>query len=112
VAAISMLVGAVGLGTLVLVEATPLVLASIFLFSAGMTSYTPVMQAYLMDRFPDSQMGGNFGAVKTIYTTLGSVGPLYLGYMASTTGYSVAFGSLIVALLASAAISGLVLRSE
>ncbi|MEF8827446.1 MAG: MFS transporter [Halovenus sp.] len=112
VAAISNLVGAAGLCTLIFVEATPLVLASIVLFSAGMSSYSPVMQAYLMDRFPDSQMGGDFGAVKAMYTTLGSVGPLYLGYMASTAGYPIAFGSLVGALLASATISGLVLRSE
>lgn len=112
VAAVSMLVGAIGLCALILVTAVPLVITSIFLFSAGMTSYTPVMQAYLMDSFPDSEMGGNFGAVKTIYTTLGSAGPLYLGYMANTAGYSIAFGSLVGALLASAVISGLILQPK
>lgn len=111
VAAGSMFLGAIGLCALIFVTTSPLVLASVFIFSAGMSSYTPVMQAYLMDNFQDSEMGGDFGAVKTMYTTLGSAGPLYLGYMADTAGYSIAFGSLVVALLAGAVISGFVLRS-
>ena len=112
VAAGSMFVGAIGLCALIFAANVPLVLVSVFLFSAGMSSYTPVMQAYLMDSFRNSEMGGDFGAVKTMYTTLGSLGPLYIGYMAETAGYSIAFGSLVAALLAGAAISGFVLREE
>lgn len=112
VAAISVLVGAMGLAALVVAEATPVVFASVFVFAAGMSAYAPVMQAYLLDGFTASDMGGDFGAVKTVYTALGSVGPLYLGYMAGTAGYSIAFATLVVGLVCSAVVAGVILEDE
>lgn len=111
IAALSMLVGGVGLAALVVAGSTPLVLVSIVVFAGGMASYAPVMQAYLMDSFPVSDMGGDFGAVKTVYTALGSLGPVYLGYMADTVGYATAFWTLVGGLVVSAGIVGYAVRS-
>jgi len=112
VAAASLLVGAAGLAALVVAEGTLVVFACVFVFAAGMSAYAPVMQAYLLDSFTGADMGGDFGAVKTVYTALGSLGPLYLGYMADTAGYSTAFWTLVVALLVGAAVVGVRLDDE
>ena len=98
VGASALAVGAVGL--LLLLATTPplLVLAGIALFAAGMSAYAPTMQAYLMDLFAEETIGGDFGAIKTIYTTVGSLGPTYVGFVAGQTGYVTAFGGFVLAL--------------
>lgn len=91
-------VGAVGLIT-VLATMSPIpVLVGIVLFAAGMSAFAPTMQAYLMDLFTEETIGGDFGAIKTIYTTVGSFGPTYVGFVAGQAGYVTAFGGFVLAL--------------
>jgi MFS family permease len=67
-------------------------------------AFTPVLQAYLMDIFPESSKGGDLGAFKTVYEGLSSVGPTYVGVVAGLWSYALAFTGFLVCLAASAVI--------
>jgi len=51
-----------------------------------------------MDLFPDDSLGGDFGASKTVYTGIGSLGPTYVGVAAAHFSYTAAFAGLTVML--------------
>lgn len=94
-----------GLSVLVLTTAVPVVFFAIMLFAVGIRAYPPVMQAHLMDIVPDENTGGDFGAIKTVYTLIGSSGPLFVGFVAGNSSYDVAFGGLLASLVLSIGIS-------
>ncbi|MFW5903227.1 MAG: MFS transporter [Halolamina sp.] len=99
-------VTAVGLGALsltaVVLSTTPLVAtAAVVLFAAGLMAYPPVMQAYLMDTFPDESAAGDLGAMRSVYIGLGALGPTYVGVVADAFSYDVAFAGLVGTLLLS-----------
>lgn len=104
VAVSSLLLGFLGLVGLLLAEHTALIFAGIVVFSAGLMSFPPVMQAYLMDLFPDESMGGDLGGMRTLYIGVGSLGPTYVGYVGGAANYTVAFAGLTVCLLGGAGI--------
>lgn len=80
------------------------IVTGIVLYAAGLMAFTPVLQAYLMDIFPQATKGGDLGAFKTVYEGLSSLGPTYAGVIAGIAGYTVAFGGFLACLAASAAI--------
>ncbi|MFC6614674.1 nitrate/nitrite transporter [Halopenitus salinus] len=92
--------GAVGLSVLYVAESTPLVALGAALLAAGITGYPPVLNAYLMDNFPDTSMGGDYGAARSILILFGSAGPVYIGYLAEGYGYNLAFLALFPFFLA------------
>jgi MFS family permease len=102
VAGVAALVSLVGLAVLVLAGSFALVVAGILLYAAGVMAFTPVLQAYLMDVFPESNKGGDLGAFKTVYEGLSSLGPTYVGVVAGLAGYTLAFAGFLVCLLVSA----------
>lgn len=67
-------------------------------------AYPPVMQAFLMDAFPDGSMGGDLGATRTVYIGLGSLGPTYVGFVAGRASYVTAFSGLLACLVVSAVV--------
>jgi predicted MFS family arabinose efflux permease len=80
----------------VVLSTTPLVaLASVTLFAAGLMSFPPVMQSYLMDAFPDDSAGGDLGATRTMYIGVGALGPTYVGAVADVVAYDVAFWGIV-----------------
>jgi MFS family permease len=91
VAAGMLSVGMVGLGGLLLAGTAPTVVGSVLVFALGMRGFPPVMQAFVLDVFPDESMAGDFGALKTIYTGFGALGPAYIGFVADQWGYTVAY---------------------
>lgn len=99
VAAGALLVSAIGLAGLLLVSATALVFASVVVFALGIRSYPPVMQAFVFSRFSADSSAGDFGALKTVYTGIGSLGPLYVGFTASSFGYDSAFSGYAILLV-------------
>ncbi|MFA9518591.1 MFS transporter [Halopenitus sp. H-Gu1] len=109
VAASALLLGLVGLTGVLIVENTTLLFASIGVFAAGLMSFPPVMQAYLMDVFPDESMGGDLGGMRTVYIGIGSLGPTYVGFVAGIASYTAAFAGLVGCLLVSA---GLIVAYE
>lgn len=102
VAGIATLVSFLGITSLLLAETLPLIITAIGLYAAGLMAYTPVLQAYLMDIFPDESKGGDLGAFKTIYEGLSSLGPTYVGVIAVTADYTTAFTGFLVCLAISA----------
>lgn len=108
--------GALGLATLGLVgllaaDSPWLVMVGIVLLAAGLMAYPPVIQAYLMGLFPNTNLGGDFGAFKSVYTGVGSLGPAYVGFVAERASYATAFAGLIVCLVAGVAITLWLMRA-
>ena len=85
-------------------SSTVLVAVAVVAFAAGLMAYPPVMQAYLMDAFPDGSMGGDLGATRTVYLGFGSLGTTYVGFVAERADYATAFTGLLACLLVSAAL--------
>ncbi|MEF8830198.1 MAG: MFS transporter [Halobacteriales archaeon] len=104
VAAGALALGLVSLSTVLVAEATAVVAVAVVGFAAGLMSFPPVMQAYLMDVFPDASMGGDLGGARTVYIGLGSLGPTYVGFVAGTAGYVPAFAGLGGLLLVTAVV--------
>jgi len=86
----------------VLLAADPAVTAgAVLLFAAGLMTFPPVMQAYLMDSFPTESMAGDLGAMRTLYIGVGSLGPTFVGAVADVRGYTPAFAALVGCLVLS-----------
>lgn len=104
VAGAATLASIIGLTVLVVAGSFPTIVAGIVLYAAGLMAFTPVLQAYLMDIFPDENKGGDLGAFKTVYEGLSSLGPTYVGVMAGIGSYGIAFSGFLVCLAGSAVI--------
>ena len=100
-----------GIGLVYIVVATGVipVLVGVGVFAGGLMPFPSAMQAYLLDIFPDSGIGGDFGVFKTIYTGFGGLGPVYVGSAAGYTNYTLVYLSLLSCLVVTALIlSGIV----
>lgn len=104
IAGVGVVLGAIGIITLLAGQSLGSVALGIAGFALSKSVFPPVMQAHLMDVFPDASMAGDLGASRTVYIGLGSLGPAYVGYVAGQLSYPAAFGGFVVALLASGAI--------
>jgi MFS family permease len=89
----------IGLATLLFATTRSVLFGGVLVFALGLTAFWPVMNTYVMDVAPDTNMGGDFGAIGTIYIGLGSAGTTYVGVVADVASYSVAFAGLSVCLL-------------
>jgi len=99
VAAGSLLMGAAALAVVVRSTWTAAVILAVLVFAVGLMAYPPVMQAALMDAFPDASMGGDLGGMRTVYIGLGSLGPTAVGLVADVAGFGLAFIALVGCLL-------------
>ena len=102
-------IGITGLVSMLVAEKSFLIFLGIIIFAVGLMAFPPVMQAYFMDIFPAENMGGDLGAMRTIYIGFGSIGPTYIGYVADIQSYTWAFAGLVICMLVSA---GVVTRLE
>lgn len=100
VAAGAAFVASGGLIVLYVSESMPVIGAGSALLATGITGFPTVMNAYLMDRFPDGSMGGDYGAARSILILFGATGPAYVGYLADSYGYELAFVALLPCSLA------------
>ncbi|MFQ3294358.1 MAG: MFS family permease [Halobacteriales archaeon] len=103
-AAASMGLGALALFGTIALDGVLVIGLALAVFAAGLMSVPPVLQAYLMNVFPDGTMGGDLGAMRTTYITLGSIGPTYVGVVAEYGNYRLAFLGLVTALVLSGSI--------
>lgn len=99
VAGTGLLVGAIGIIVLLSAVSVWMVGIGIVVFAVGQKAFSPAMQAYLMDAFPDASMAGDFGATRTVYLGVGSIGPAYVGYVGSQWSYTVAFTGFVAAFI-------------
>lgn len=101
----------VGITIVITTSSVALVFGAILLYAIGHKGFGPVMQAYLMDIFPDESKGGDLGATRALYIGFGSLGPLYVGFMSEQMGFTVAFAGFIVSLLFAAGFTLVIDRS-
>lgn len=102
----ALLLGMAGLVGVVLADSMLLSISAVVIFAAGLMAYPPVMQAHLMDRFPTETMGGDLGAMRTVYIGFASLGPTYVGYVAGADSYGLAFLGIVGLLGVSVVIIG------
>ncbi len=96
VASAALVLAGIGLLLFVYIQVFWGIILGVLIFAAGTRGVTPPLESFLMDRFPDDQMGGDFGAIRTLYLLVGSIGPGFAGYSASTIGYVASFSSFVV----------------
>lgn len=77
----------------------PIVVSGVGLASLGLWGFTPVMQAVFLEAVATESMGGDFGALKTVYGGIGSTGPSLFGVLVSQGSYRIAFLALAGCLL-------------
>ena len=106
------LVSAAGVGLLVLADGPTVALAGVAVLAVGLTANWPVMLAHLMDAVPSSSVGGDFGAVGTVFIAVGSLGPGYVGLVAERAGFEGAFAGLAACLLAYACVTAWLVRTH
>lgn len=100
----ALLLGAGSLAVVVVADTAVVTVAAVVAFAAGLMSFPPVMQSYLMDAFPAESAGGDLGAMRTVYVGLGALGPFAVGTVATYADYQLAFSGLVAALLVCAGI--------
>lgn len=105
------LVGSVGLGVVLLADDRIGVLAGIAVLASGIGSFWPLLYAHLMDALPDRDMGGDFGATRTVFMGLGSFGPAYVGVVVDLAGYVTAFVGFVGCLLVTTGLLVSIVRS-
>lgn len=80
------------LGALALVLQSRLaVLAAVVLYGVTLLSFSPVMQAYLIEIFDDENNASSFGLARTMYVLVGSSGPTLVGIGSETIGFTTTF---------------------
>jgi sugar phosphate permease len=99
VGAAALFVSGGGLVGLVLLEGRALVVGSIVVFAVGVMAYPSVLQAYLMDVFPDDSHGTDFGTFHTVYVGVASGAPASVGFLAENDGFDAAFSVLVASLV-------------
>jgi len=95
----SLAISSVGLLALLWSSSLLLIAVAVVTFATGIRSFPPVMQAFLLDMFPEESMAGDYGGAKAIYSGIGSLGPFYVGVIAERTSYTVAFAGFLPCLI-------------
>lgn len=100
----TMAVSVLGLAALLATTATWQLAIAIPLFAIGLLGTTPNVFAHVTTEMPDASVGGDVGALRTVFFGVGSLGPVYVGYTTDLSSYTVAFAGLGACLAAAALI--------
>lgn len=84
-----------GLVVLIASGTAAVAVVGVVVVATGLRAYPPVMQAYLIGLFPNDSMAGDLGAMKTIWTGIGSFAPTYVGVVATRWNYELAFAGFV-----------------
>jgi predicted MFS family arabinose efflux permease len=91
---VTVLAGVVGFGLLAWAGATGgLLLAGVALVGVA-TGWTAPLQSRVLDALPDRGRGPGFGAFRTVYVLVGSLGSVVVGTLATVAGWPTALGFL------------------
>lgn len=85
-----------------LAEGAGVVLGVVVAYGVGLLSFSPVMQAHLLEVFEEDNNASSFGLARTLYVLVGSAGPTIVGVGSETVGYTVTFATLSVLLVGAA----------
>lgn len=100
----TMAVSVVGLAALLVATERWQLVVAIPLFAVGLLGTTPNVFAHVTSAMPDASVGGDVGALRTVFFGVGSLGPVYVGYTTDLSSYTLAFGGLGVCLAMAALI--------
>lgn len=101
----ALLVSAVGMSVILWGGSLVTLVVGVVAYAIGHKSFAPVIQAHLMDQFAEESIGGDLGGFRTVYMMVGSLGPTYVGVVASRASYTLAFAGFVVCILAAALIT-------
>ena len=104
ISATGLLICTVALFILILVGSVAAVLIGIFLFALGYKAQLPLMDAIIMDDAPQSSMGADLGAARTLFLGVGSLGPAVVGFLTDMYNFTVSFAFLGLCLVIAAGI--------
>jgi MFS family permease len=111
VAAGALVLSILGIIGMLFASRTVPVFASVLVLAVGVRAYPPTMQAFAMEWFPGDSLAGDFGALKTLYSGIGSLGPFYIGTIGEFASYRLAYVGCVAALLVSLTVTA-TLRGE
>jgi MFS family permease len=90
-----------GIATMIVAEPRSLALLGALCSTFGLVGIWPPVNTYFVEQFPDASYAGDFGAVRTTFLGFGSLGPAFVGGIAESFDYTVAFASLLAVFLCS-----------
>jgi predicted MFS family arabinose efflux permease len=99
-----LLVAAGGLALIVLASSLPLVALGTVLTAIGYKTQFPIADAAVIEAAPDDSVGGDLGAARAVFLTANAVGPGFVGVVADTASYALAFWALAGAFLLAAVV--------
>lgn len=102
--------GTVGLGGVLAAGSPAAIFGSVVVFAAGLLATTPLLWAHVADIVPDASIGGDVGALRTLFEGIGSLGPLAVGLVAGRASYAAAFAGLAACLLVATVVVGTLAR--
>jgi predicted MFS family arabinose efflux permease len=102
VAVAGMVVAAVALFGLVAAGTLAGIVVAIAVLAVGYKTEFPLADGVVLDNAPDGDLGADLGAARALFLAANALGPAYVGVVATYADYTLAFGTLAVALLLAA----------
>ena len=99
-----LLVGAGGLAVIILATSLPVVALGTVLTAVGYKTQCPLADSVVMEAAPAGSVGGDLGAARGVFLTANALGPGFVGVVADTAGYALAFWALVGAMVLAAAV--------
>jgi MFS family permease len=90
-----------GIVTMVVADPRSVALVGALCSTFGLVGIWPAVNTYFIEQFPDASYAGDFGAVRATFLGFGSLGPTFVGGVAESFDYVVAFAGLFAVLLCS-----------
>lgn len=87
-----------------LAQGTVAVLAAVVVYGVTLLSFSPVMQAHLLEVFGERDNASSFGLARTLYVLVGSAGPTLVGVGSVTVGFTRTFATIAVLLVGASAL--------
>ena len=102
VSIVGLLVAAGGLALIILAPSFWLVALGTVLTAIGYKTQFPIADAVVMEAAPAGSVGGDLGAARGIFLMANAIGPGFVGVVADTASYALAFWGLAGAFLSGA----------
>jgi MFS family permease len=95
---------AAGIGVLLVFESFLAMVLGTIVTAAGYKTQFPITDAVIMEAAPSENMGGDLGAARAVFLGANSLGPAFVGFVATYASFAAAFAGLGLSLLVSAGI--------
>lgn len=96
---LSTVVTTLGLSVVLLGSSLTAIGTGVFVLSLGLTAFWPAMNAQVMELLPNQSLGGDYGAVRTIFIAAESLGPVFVAYIGDHLDYETGFLAILTILV-------------